>query len=389
MTKLKRQKEKTREKVTKKNGIKEFFGIKEPFFKTDELKGKDIRRFVGRKDEITDLKTAIEFNQNYAVIGETGTGKSSLLLKCREEIKDSYYTDYLYFSMHSKTGKEMKEELFRSFLSSLLMMIIANDDLMNHYDPKEISLETNRLSFSISIEEFKKKQVEITPGIESNFPKLFLGSILPLNLKAKLDAKIGRETQKTETKNYEKHTEESLRKSIEKITGKLPAPVVLFIDEMDRIIKTITNSEDWIGEVVKLLQLSTEIMTNENLIFVYALQPEIHDVFTKAYSGAGDDFILRYVPAFKKIGGFDLDFAKDAVRESLKYSGYKGTLEDLFEEKVLEIVLKVVKNNPRKFVIYLTELTKLAYKKNQPQVTMEILKEHLFSIFGEKAREYY
>lgn len=40
------------------------------------------------------------------------------------------------------------------------------------------------------------------------------------------------------------------------------------------------------------------------------------------------------------INGFDMDFAKEAVRESLKLSGYKGTLEDLFGvfgEKVLEI----------------------------------------------------
>jgi hypothetical protein len=146
---------------------------------------------------------------------------------------------------------------------------------------------------------------------------------------------------------------------VDKLTRQLPAPFVLFIDEMDRIIKTLVESEDWLKEVIKILQFSTEIMTNKNLIFVFALQPEVYDIFAKADRGEGDDSILEYVPAFKKISGFDLNFAKDAVRKSLKFTGYKGTMDDLFEKDIMGIILSVVKNNPRQFMRYLTDLTKL------------------------------
>jgi hypothetical protein len=371
----------------KRKGIREFFGIKEPFFKTDELKGNDIQRFAAREDELLDLKIAVDLNRNYAVIGETGTGKSSLLLKFQEEIKDSYYTDYLYFYTEAKTDKERKEEFFHSILSRLLIQIIANNELMNHYDPKDIYLETERLNFSISIKELEKKQVKITPEIEANFQKLLMGSILPIELNAKLQAKIGKETQKIETWSYKKHTEISLKKTIDELTRQLPAPFVLFIDEMDRIIKAVVESKDWLKEVIKILQFSTEIMTNKNLIFVFALQPEVYDIFAKADRGEGDDSILEYVPAFKKIGGFDLDFAKDAVQESLKFTGYKGTMDDLFEKDIMEIILSVVKNNPRQFMRYLTDLVSIIYKKNQHQVTMPILKEFLFEKFGKTGPE--
>lgn len=55
------------ENPMKQKGIRDFFGINEPFFKTDELKSKNIRRFAARKDNLLDLKIAVELNQNYAV----------------------------------------------------------------------------------------------------------------------------------------------------------------------------------------------------------------------------------------------------------------------------------------------------------------------------------
>lgn len=374
-------------KVKKKKEILEFFGIKESFFKTTELKGKDIGRFVDRKETLQDLKIAVDFNQNCAVIGDTGTGKSSLLLKFQQEIKDTYYTDYLYLSMDARTDKDIKEELFQYALSSLLTQIIANDDLLKQYDPVDIYLETKRLDHTISVEKFEKKKVEITPEIEANFSKLFNISFLPIKLKAKLVGKIGKETQKKETKTYDKHTEISLKKTINSLTERLPEPIILFIDEMDRIIKTITKTNDWTKEFIKILQFCTEIMTNDNLIFVFALQPEMYEIFVKADRGEGDDTILRYVPTFKKIDGFNMDFAAEAVKESLKFVGYKGTVEDLFEAEVLEIVLSVVKFNPRQFMLKLTHLVGLAYKKNQPRVTKDILKEFLFKKFGETGPE--
>lgn len=88
----------------------------------------------------------------------------------------------------------MREELFRAVLSNLLEQIIANDSLMRHYNPEDIYLETKRLDFSISIEEYEKKQLELNPEGEINFPKLFTGSFLPLNLSAKIQGKIGKET---------------------------------------------------------------------------------------------------------------------------------------------------------------------------------------------------
>jgi len=367
---------------TEKKGILEFFGIDEPFFKTSELKGKDLQRFVDRKDELLDLRTARDYKQNYALIGESGTGKSSLLLKFQQEINEEYYTDYIYFSMIAGTDKDMKEKFFRDILTRLLILIIENDQLLDCFDPKEIYFENTRLNFSISIEDLVKKHVEISPELEANFHNLLMGSILSGRLADKLRDKAGKVSRESLTPCYTCHTELTLRMTIGKLTQKLPSPVVLFIDEMDRIIKTVRPNENWMDEVIKLLRFASEIMTNDNLVFIFALQPEIHDIFVKADRVEGDDSILRYVPAFKKIEGFDMEFAMEAVVESLKFCGYKGKPGDLFQGNVIEVVLSVVKNNPRQVMRYLTELTKLAYKKNQSIVSMDLLKEFLLAKFG-------
>lgn len=139
----------------------------------------------------------------------------------------------------------------------------------------------------------------------------------------------------------------------------------------------------WHEEFIKLLGACSEILVEENLLFVFALQSEIHDVFVKANRGETDDAILRYVPAFKRISGFDLSLAKEAVAESLKFAGYKGKPEDLFQTGVLELILSTVKNNPRRFMLYLLDLTKLAYKKKQASISLALAQEFLAEKFAE------
>ncbi len=368
---------------TVKDGQFEFFGISEPFFKTAELMGKDIKRFVNRNDEKLDLRNALEYKQNFAIIGDTGTGKSSLMLKFKEEYGNIYYTDYIYFSMNANTEAEMKEEFFRMILSRLLILIIENDELLDNFDPKEIAIDTKRLNVSISLEEMEKKQIEITPEIEANFQNLMLSSFLPIKLSAKLQGKLGKESHKIELLKYERHTESTLREAIIKIIHKLPATVVLFIDEMDRIIKAIRPNQNWLEEVINLLKFTSEIIVGENLLFVFALQPEIHDVFLQADRGESDDAILRYVPSFIRISGFDLTLAKEAVAESLKFAGYKGKPEDLFQADVMEIILAASKNNPRRFMTYLLKLTSVAYKKKQTSITPSLAKEFIAAKFAE------
>jgi hypothetical protein len=158
---------------------------------------------------------------------------------------------------------------------------------------------------------------------------------------------------------------------------------------MDRIIKVVTGSQNWLAEVIKILQFSTEIMTHENLVFFFALQPEIYEIFDKARRGEGDDSILKYVSLFRRIDGFDRDFARDAAAKSLKFAGYKGKAEDLIAPEVMDAVLTGVNHNPRQFMLKLLELLKLAYKKSERKVTIDILQEYLLKEFGDDMPEHW
>jgi len=363
-------------KQKSRKNILEHFGIDKPFFKTDELNGADIERFVNREKELKYLETSIDLKQNCAIIGETGIGKSSILLKLQKNISEYYYTNYRNFSLNSKTDKEIKEEIYRSVLESILIQILENDELLDSYDAKEISFEIERLNFTISIENFTKSETELTPEIEAGFSDMFFSSFLPIKLKAKLKGKLAKEKQKTIKQIYEKHTEFSLKDSISKIAEKLPSTIVFFIDEMDKVIGAVVKPENLANELVRIILLTSEIMTIDNLNFVFALQIELYDVFKKAANGEADEQILRYIPAFKKIDGFDIEFAESAISKSLEFANYEKGFQNLFEKGIIEIVLEKSKGNPRQFMRHFSELLKKAYFNKELKVSHNLTKDY-------------
>jgi hypothetical protein len=167
----------------------------------------------------------------------------------------------------------------------------------------------------------------------------------------------------------------------------LKQPAVLFIDELDKIGRFPLETPEWDRELIKILELSREIMANEKLIMVFSLQDELYKKLVRAKQGKEDISIIGLINYFKRLGGFDWEFAKDAVKQSLKVAAYSGTMSDLFEKSILEIVLDVVKGNPRLFMTYLSELCIEAHYYKQNTISLDLLKEYLFDNLGEDMGE--
>jgi hypothetical protein len=345
------------------------------------LAGDNIKRFVDRDEQLDYFIASIRMGQKCAVIGEQGTGKTSFLLKLLDMIQDSMTADYLQFSFPMEESEKSRLHFLRKILRTLLSLIARNDHLLNRFDPEEITFQMELLEYSIIIEDHFKIQKGVEGGIEAGIKPNILSFLIPAEFKAKLNAKREKEKGKVEKKEYPFHNENTIYNTIFTLLVKIDDPIVLFIDELDKVGRFPLESPEWANEVMKILELSREIMLSEKLILVFALQNELFKKLEKAEKDESDASLLGLINSFEKLVGFNLEFARDAVNASLKHSGYKGKIEDLFENGVIEIVLEVINGNPRLFMYHLLELAKNAFLKKQHQITLALLKNYLLRKF--------
>jgi energy-coupling factor transporter ATP-binding protein EcfA2 len=367
--------------MTKKTKIFEFYGIDKPLFVMGALEGDNLNRFVDRETLLDYFAASIDMQQRCAIIGGQGSGKSSFLLKLCDMMKNSIYGEYLQFNFPLNNSEKSKLHFLFKVLRTIIYLILKNDKLLKHFDKDEINSEIERMENSIVLEKhlksIKATESEAEGGIKGN--NLF-NLLIPAELKAKVSSTRMKEEQTVERKDYPLHTEDTLYYTIIKLLEKIDEPIVLFIDELDKVGRYPLESPEWDQEVIKILELSREIMVTQKIILVFALQNELHEKLTKAQVNEGDTSILGLINSFKELPGFDLEFAVEAVKANLAHAGYKGTIEDLFAGGVIEIVLSVVNGNPRLFMHYLIELAKNAFMTKQPQVSLELLKDFLLEI---------
>jgi archaellum biogenesis ATPase FlaH len=375
----------TKEKEMKK--IMEFFDVKKPLFVEKELTGDDIHRFVDREELLHRFRSAIQLGKTCAVVGKQGSGKSSLLIKLMDEMKESMDCQYMQFSFPTNEFEKSRLHFLRATLRSLLYLIAGSDSLLSLFDKEEIAFDIKRLEYSIIIENHSKTQRsvegELGGGLKSDLVKL----LIPVEFTAKFAANRTKEEENIETSDYPIHNENTLYDAITKTTRQLKEPVVLFIDELDKVGRFPLEASEWDRELIKILELSREIMDNKKLIMVFSLQDELYEKLIKAKRGGDDVSVIGLINYFKKLEGFNLDFAKEAVDQSLKVAGYPGTKDELLGKGILEIVLDMVKGNPRLFMTYLSDLCIEAELKKQHTFTLDLLKNYLFELFKEEMSE--
>jgi hypothetical protein len=376
--------------VTKSNKVTnelfQFFDITEPMFISTQLNGKFIKRFVDRTFDLKFFRLAVQQGQNCAVLGEQGIGKSSFLLKLKQDIADNdkICGFYQQFSLNLQDKTKITEYFLRTVLRNLISLIIDNDELLKGFKKKDLLFEADRLEYSIFLESLQKNSANLKSEIEGGIKGTLLDLLIPANFGARLEKIRLQEKEERKTKEFPFHNENTLKETIEKLSNSLLKPVALFIDELDKAGREPLKNPEWDKEVHRILELSSEIMTNRNLVFVFSLQKELQLKLEAVKKNKNKDFsILGLVPVFREIKGFDLEFAFEAIDKSLSIAGYKGGREKLFEDGVIEITLSATEGNPRLFMNYLAGLTTWACLYDSKTITMNVLKSYLIDIYGD------
>lgn len=331
----------------------EFFNVNRfPFVSTPLFPPYD-KLFVNRERELEFMQHYIRTGQNCAIVGRQGVGKSSFLYRLKTSMEKEIYGSYIQFALKPEDG-DVRINFLRTILRELIR-IIGEDDYLREHTKVDLLFELNRLEFSITLEHYQKLSHNTKAGVEGGIGGTLVGLLLPASFRAKLEKMRGGEKGIKTQKEFPVHTEVTLKETIGKLAKATTTPIVLFIDELDKAGRYPLEDPKWDKEVIRLLELSREIMVYRELIFVFALQEELQQKLKKAKLGEEDISLLGLIPEYETLEGFDINLTTYAVNKALKTAGFKGKIDEIFEKGVLELILTISKGNPRLIMNYLSK----------------------------------
>ena len=308
-------------------------------FITSPLMGDDSKRFVGHEKTTDYFATSVSLNKTCGIIGKPGWGKTSFLYNLKAELDSSSYGKYIDFRLPLENPGQSGLYFLREVLKAIQGIGSENRDLFG------------------SSEDFK--------GIERNIRGL--NSLIST-------------TDSTDPGVYT-NEERLLKEAVLKLLEPLEEIIFLYIDGLDKVGHPPLEHEEWQAQILNILKLGRQIALPEKLNLVYALPDMYYRRFRKALKNPEKTtftHLLDHVNCFARLERFSLRFATKAVKRSLKHAGYKGNVSDLFAEGVLAVLLRMVEENPRRFMQNLDELINIAYENRQHQISLDMVKSYLF-----------
>ena len=359
----------------------EFFNVNRfPFISTPLFPPYD-QLFVDRDRQLKYMKGYIRTGQNCAIVGGEGIGKSSFLYRLKTSMEDEIYSAYLQFALKPEDG-DVRINFLRTILRELIL-IIGEDEYLREHTKVDLLFELNRLEFSITLEHYQKISSGTKTGIEAGIGGTLSELLLPVSFRAKLERTHGKDEGTKTQREFPIHTEETLKETIGKLAKATPASIVLFIDELDKAGRYPLEDPKWDKEVIRLLELSREIMVYSKLIFVFALQEELQLKLKKARLGEENISLLGLIPGYASLERFDILITTEAVNKALKTADFKGEIDELFEPGILELILTISKGNPRLIMNYLTEVMITASIEEAKPISCELLHNTIAKELGD------
>jgi hypothetical protein len=353
--------------------IKEHFAITHDFFTENPLADDSLKRFVNQKEPLKKLLNSLEMRQNCGIIGDFGSGKSSFLRKIEAELTNQgKFAKYFQVTLPIDDFNRTRLVFLRSTLRNLLELIDENQDLKKNFDPELLITETHRFEFSITLEDYNKEIRKLGGEIAGSAKFNLLSMMMSPELKAAIKAETGSETSEKGSILMPVHNEYTLLQSIFMLAKKLENPVILLIDEFDKIGREDLSSAQWDRQLMQVLELSRELMNSEKLLFVFSLQKELYQKLQKARQGIGDISLLGLIQSYEKLNDFDLDFAFEIVEKSLQYAHYQKRRTTLYPDEIVKAVHRDTQGKVRLFVHDLIELIQQAYFDDKQQIDKEV-----------------
>ena len=159
------------------------------YINAEDRKNKLLENFVGREEELKNIKAHIQNNQatfTY-IIGKPGIGKSAFVSKLLDEIDEKEYNKFLYYAKRGNEGKD-KESQLKNIYSRLNTLIIESLGIKKE-DDKEGNLTLNHKFenlFKLYQEKASKPLIITIDGLDEYEDWEYIISNIPITFSNKI-----------------------------------------------------------------------------------------------------------------------------------------------------------------------------------------------------------
>lgn len=247
-----------------------YWGFTENPFSDDILKGDLLTLFVNREFQLATLEDNIG-HRIIGVYGHKGAGKSSCLRKFESNISGSLYTVFCRIKTVSK------EYIYREILHSIL----KSDIIKSIKFRKPFNLESQT-----HLERLEGDYKEVIKN------------------EAGIDQILVRKGTDETSQEYKAHTEESAIRLLDYIFDNLEEPLIVIVDDFDRIKFTIDNQSEYINYISLFVGMIDDTFSSKMVTFFVTLDSEmvnlIHSEKENGYFNFsfGDLVEIRNLPPF-------------------------------------------------------------------------------------------
>lgn len=372
-------------------------------FTIDELNAESIDLFVNRKNELDELIIFIKDYSTSAIAGDQGVGKSSLLIKLRELLREQdYLVQYLKVAP-TRDGATLKSSFLRKILRELLILLDSHEVNLSKFNI-DLLFEFDRLDYTITFQSLQGKIAAASANIDVGKSDSLLESVIPFNLKSKLEIDRSKTSSTSISRTPILHNDETLKETIHKIARALKESgfkIVILVDELDKLGREAYAHSHWFQEIYDFLGYCEDILTAGNLLFVFALQKEFFNKYNEALiKPDGDTHFLGLISEIVLLENFTFNDALSLVDKRIEIAQGKRSRQDIFEPGVLDILFVFAFRNTRKFIQFINHLLTESTLMKSKTITFEILwqtlrKKHghtwltlsICSIFEQLAKE--
>ena len=310
--------------------------------------------------EITDrIISTIKITDRFRkilIIGHTGCGKSTILNKISEELKNSFYV--VDFSVANELNMMDIETI--DILMTIYLQLVNSVKNM-----EENKLKTVTSSFSNLMKSFVKK-INIKE-FETSFKLL---ETISLKIKVEPESRNAmRDTFKNQIESVQKNLSEACS-YISNLTGK---DILIVIDDLDKLKDANATKKIFFNETHLLT------MPEAKIVFTFP----IFAYYSAAFVHISDKFSQEFIQLVN-LCDFDGNFQKDSY-SVLKKLIHKRINHSIISEKALNELIEKSGGLLRDLVKFMQDACKIAIDKRLMIINSDVAKK----VIREKINEYY
>ncbi len=285
------------------------FGFKRDVLSTLPLRRDQLELFIGHDAEIRRLRDGVNSLENCALVGEPGSGKSSLMERLRAEIKREYQV--VSIGVPVADGAYFLKELLQQLLVTL------NRKLLKRVNFRSLSMELRREGDHLSKSKLKTMVVPLLTGY--------------------------------------------------------PKPLIIFVDDLEKIKSDVGLHLNRADATLVLLEEMKDVLEIENVCFVFSLQKEFYGHVERMMAGFGETTLLGLIKNIIRVRALSNDECYQLVAKRVTADKSGQASQGIFAESTLRFAVSRCEGNPRKLIFFLSEALYNAYRRGAKKVAFEDL----------------